>query len=255
MDYPVLVSYANDGYYDFAKNMLLNLNKKLKFHKLHFYCLDNEIYNKLTKMELGGWVSFELWNKNSVSKRFESYGSREYNLITHTKMEILRDALKKYGFIHFIDCDVVCINEPTLDHYKKYEEYDIIFQHDAGMYSATKLHAPTLHHIWTCTGNISLRNTDKTLYLLNKIEEYQVIHKQKNDQECLYQYFQDEGIKDIRNYPHAKLYTYEIDEYTNGYWLNKDIGGLGKTFFFHANHVVGKQNKMGLLIKAGEYYL
>ena len=46
-----------------------------------------------------------------------------YNFITHTKMNILKNALEKFNFIHFIDCDVVCIKEPTIEHYKKYKEY------------------------------------------------------------------------------------------------------------------------------------
>ena len=98
-------------------------------------------------------VTFELITHINVSKNFERYGSDNYNQITHTKMNILRNALSKYDFIHFIDCDVVCIKEPLADHYDKYKNYDIVFQHDAGMHSANKLHAPTLHHIWACTGN------------------------------------------------------------------------------------------------------
>jgi hypothetical protein len=168
-------------------------------------------------------------------------------------MGIIRDALVKYEFIHFIDCDVVCMREPT--HYESYKEYDIIFQHDAGMYTADRLHAPTLHHIWCCTGNTTFRNTPATIALLDKIEEYQRIYPNKNDQECLYQYFQDINIKDITSYTLAKLYTYKIAEYTNGYWLNNNIGTLDSTYFFHANHVTGVVAKINLLKKAGQWLI
>ena len=170
-------------------------------------------------------------------------------------MNILHHALLKHNFIHFIDCDVVCIKEPTIEHYNKYTDYDIIFQHDAGMYSRNKLHAPTLHHIWACTGNTTFRNTPNTHFVLNKITEYQNKYKNKNDQECLYQYFQDISLKDIRDYNPAKLYTYEISEYTNGYWLNNNIGTLENTYFFHANHVTGSEAKFNLLKKANQYFL
>lgn len=170
-------------------------------------------------------------------------------------MNILRNALNTYDFIHFIDCDVVCIREPSIEHYAKYTDYDIVFQHDAGMYSADHLHAPTLHHIWCCTGNTTLRNTPGTHALLNKITEYQNKYKNKNDQECLYQYFLDIKLTDLRNYTFSKLFTYEIDEYTNGYWLNNNIGTLAKTYFFHANHARGKEQKLFLLKKSGHYYL
>lgn len=256
MNYPVIISYSNNGYFDFAKNMLINLNNTIKNHKIHFYCLDEEIYNNISKLDLPNInVTFELVSNPNISKNFENYGTPRYNLITHIKMYILKHALSKYGFIHFIDCDVVCIKEPDISHYIKYEKYDIVFQYDAGMYSPTKLHSGILQHIWTCTGNTTFRNSSETQMLLDKIIEYQNKYKNKNDQECLYQYFQDIGITDITTYRPAKLFTYNIDEYTNGYWLNKDIGFLDNTYFFHANHVTGRNEKIRLLKKAGQYFL
>lgn len=247
----MIVSYSNNGYFDFAKLMLTNLNQRLLFHKVHFYCLDEEIYQKVTSLSLPNIIiTFELVKDVLVSKNYERYGSSNYNSITHTKMNLLSDALKRFHFIHFIDCDVICIREPLKIHYEKYAEYDIVFQHDAGMYSAEKLHAHTLHHIWCCTGNMSLRDTPGCHLILDKIVEYQNQYQNKNDQECLYQYFQDIGLTDIRNYEQAKLYTYEIAEYTNGYWFSQNIGTLDQTYFFHANHVVGKENKLNLLIRA-----
>ena len=111
----------------------------------------------------------------NISKSFENYGTIQYNAITHTKMHILKYALSKYNFVHFIDCDVVCMKEPTKEHYNKYANYDIVFQYDCGMYSPTQLTEPTLHTIWTCTGNTTLRNSPETQMLLNKIIEYQNI--------------------------------------------------------------------------------
>ena len=259
MSFPVIVSYSNDGYYDFAKNMLLNLNKVIQHHPISFYCLDEEIYRKLTALSLPNLtITFHLFTnireESKLSRSFENYGSADYNKITHTKTTILKEALELFGWIHFIDCDVVCMKEPSMPHYEKYKIFDIVFQHDAGMFSKEKLHAPTLHHIWTCTGNMTLRNTPGTQFVLNKIIEYQDKYKSKNDQECLYQYFLDLSLTDIRRYPQAKLFTYEIEEYTNGYFLAHNIGSLEKTYFFHANHVTGKQNKMNLLKKAGHYY-
>jgi hypothetical protein len=256
MAFPVLISYSNNGYYDFAKNMLLNLNNTIKFHKIHFYCLDDEIYERLHKLDLTNIdVSFERVYNTNISTHFEKYGSIGYNTITHTKMDILRNALSKYNYIHFIDCDVVCIKEPTLDHYIKYKDYDIVFQYDAGFYSADALHAPTIHHIWACTGNTSFRNTPETHEILNIITEYQTKYINKNDQECLYQYFQDTSITDIQTYTPAKMCSYKPIEYTNGYWLNNNIGTLENTYFFHANHVSGYIAKIELLKKANQWFL
>ena len=253
MEYPVIISYSNNGYVDFAKNLLLNLNSTLQFHKVHFYCLDSDIYNTLTNMSfLNISITFEPVNAN-VSKQFENYGTANYNGITHTKMNILRNALEKFGFIHFVDCDVVCMKEPLIEHYMKYRECDIVFQHDAGFHSADKFHAPTLYHIWACTGNTSFRASPGTFRVLDKISEYQLKYPSKNDQECLYKYFQDIGISDLRQYTSANLSTYEVAEYTNGYWLHNAIGTLDSTYFFHANHVSGGARKIGLLKKANKW--
>jgi len=256
MEYPVIISYCNSGYHGFAHNMLISLNKTVNHHKVHFYCLDEELYEKLSQLNFPNInLTLEIVNNLNTSKNFEIYGSNNYNAITHTKVDILRKALNTYQFIHFIDCDVVCVKEPLLEHYAKYSEYDIVFQHDAGMHSADKLHAPTLHHIWACTGNTSLRNTPGTHFILDKIQEYQIKFSNKNDQECLYQYFLDINMTDIRDFTHAKLFTYEIDEYTNGFWLNRDIGTLEKTYFFHANHVDNHYNKVQLLRKANQLFV
>ena len=72
MDFPVIISYSNAGYYNFAKNMLLSLDQTVKNHKVSFYCLDNEIYEKLTKLKFENiQVNFELGGKNNLSKNFE----------------------------------------------------------------------------------------------------------------------------------------------------------------------------------------
>ena len=103
MSFPVIISYCNNGYYNFAKNMLTNLNDTIKNHKIHFFCLDQEIYNKLTNLNLTNIdVTFTLVT-NNISSNFENYGTVQYNLITHTKVYILKQALQLYNFIHFID--------------------------------------------------------------------------------------------------------------------------------------------------------
>lgn len=255
MDYPVIITYSNKGYSEFALNLIRNLDTICLHHKLHFYCLDDEIYQILSSLKLKNLQMTLDRVFCNVSKEFENYGSPQYNQITHVKMQILRHALSAFQFIHFVDCDVVCLREPSAEHYAKYKEYDIVFQHDAGMYSRTHLHAPTLHHIWACTGNTTLRNTPGTHYVLDRIQEYQSRYPSKNDQECLYQFFLDQQIKDIRTFQPAKLFTYELEEYTNGFWLRNNIGGIERTYFFHANHCTGKEPKIELLQKAKAWYM
>ncbi len=241
------------GYFPFAKNLLLNLSKTLKHHKVHFYCLDEEILLALYELNITNIdITFEIWDTN-VSRQFEAYGSPQYNRITHTKMEILKDALTKYKWIHFIDCDVVCIKEPSVDFWTKYKQYDIVFQYDAGFESADKPHWPYFH-IWACTGNTMLKDSPGTRYVLNKIQEYQDKYPMKNDQECLYTYFQDQNIRSLKEFTHANLHEFSPSEFTNGYWIDKDIGNTSETYFFHANHVSGSTNKIRLLNKVASWY-
>lgn len=256
--YPVLVSYSNIGYLTFATNLLMNLEQNIKNHKVHFYCLDDLIFNELNKMKLSGILTIDLTLERlnvNVTSSFANYGTLDYNKLTHTKVTVLQKALETYNFIHFIDCDVVCIKEPSLEHYHKYSQYDVVFQHDAGFHSKTRMHASILNHIWACTGNMSMRNTAGTKRILAIIDLYQRKYKNKNDQECLYQYMMDHGITNLSNFKDANLFTYPYEEYTNGYWLNKNIGDLSQTYFFHANHVSGSHAKIQLLQKANQWYL
>ena len=256
-DYPVLISYSNNGYYDFAKNLLTNLNTKIKHHKVHFFCLDKVIYNKLKKEQPTSFNNIDLkltLINSNVSDKFENYGSQQYNKITHIKILVIEESLKLYNYIHFIDSDVVCINEPNKNHYDKYRDSDIVFQYDAGFHSKDKLHSPVLNHIWACTGNTTFKNTIGTKKIISIIKTYQTKHK-KNDQECLYQYMLDNKITDLSQVKEVKLSTYNPEEYTNGYWLNHDIGNLDKTYFFHANHVIGNENKKNLLKKSKNWFV
>lgn len=254
MNPPVLITYSNNGYAPFAINLLMSLVKNCTKHLLHFYCLDEEIYSTLTK-NFGHYemFKFQLVNGN-VSKNFESYGTPNYNAITHTKLYLLRDALERYKFIHFIDCDIVCVNEPPLDFYESYAKYDIVFQYDTGtMYENGPLHP--LFNPWVCTGNTTLRDSEGTRYILDQIEKMQLSNG-GNDQECLYKYFKEvSGLTDVRMEKKASLYVYPIELYTNGYMINNDRMTTKNTYFFHANHVSGGVEKVRLLKKIGQWYL
>jgi len=243
--YPQLITYANFGYIDFAQILVKNI-KTLKYHKLHFYCLDQQIYEELTKTPDEN-ITFELFDVN-VSMQFESYNTQNYKSLTHQKVVVLEKALAKYGFIHFIDCDVVVLKEPSVEYWDKYN-YDIVFQYDCGFHSKDSPHLP-LFYRWTCTGNMTLRNTPATQLLLSKIKSFQQKYPEKNDQDCLDEFFKQTSGDDIRNCTLANLYVYPYEEFTNGYWLSRQIGDLTRTLFFHANHVEGKDVKLNLLNQA-----
>lgn len=244
--YPVLVSYSNRGYVELAKNMLKSLDRVIRHHRVHVYCLDEETFDAFITLTFDYiTVTFELYVQ-PVSAAFEIYGTQEYNSITHTKMDILKEALFRYRWIHFIDGDVVCLKEPTLDHYEKYKAYDVVFQYDNG-------NSGDLYSIWCCTGNTTFRNTPGTQYLLQTIKKYQTLYS-CNDQEALLYFLKERELTDVRDFTTTRLSTYAMEEYTNGYWLLQD-GSLDNTYFFHANHVIGYDAKVELLKKANQWFM
>jgi hypothetical protein len=245
MEFPVLITYSNYGYIDFAKNLILNLANVLKNHKLHFYCLDKQTYDELSNYTYE-FLTVELFEQN-VSTEFQNYNTVLYNKLTHTKTNVLRNALSKYPFIHFIDCDIVCMKEPSADHYSQYSSYDIVFQYDYYYKDISTAY----FDIWQCTGNMSLRRSPGTLNIISKLEELQDSNDNKNDQACLLELFRLAGISDVRNYRLAKLFVYPPEEYTNGSWK----GDISKIYFFHANHVIGKEKKIILLKKVKQWLL
>jgi hypothetical protein len=254
MSLPVLITYSNYGFLNFAENLILNLIDKVKNHKTIFYCLDKKTHTFLSKKYNNqDLIRFVLMNTN-VSENYQSYGTLEYNNITHKKIDILKHSIKKYNFIHFIDSDVVCIKEPDETHYEKYKNFDIVFQYDCGYMDGIKELHP-LYNDWTCTGNTTFRNTEGTSKIFKIIEDYQRKNPNRNDQECLMDYFRTNGIIDIRNEPNAKLMVYPIEEYTNGYMINHKIYTLDKTYFFHANHMIGNIAKEYLLRDNKMWYL
>jgi hypothetical protein len=250
-EYPRLITYSNFGYINYAINLLENLIKNVKNHKLTFYCLDNETYELLTsKYSHNENFTFEKFFQDSVSKEFQNYGTQGYNKILHMKIKVLYESLNEYNFVHFIDCDVVCLKEPSLDYYEKYSDKDIVFQFDVGLG-----HGHGFFNNWVCMGNALLKNTPGSIYILNKIQEYQVKYPGKNDQECLKKYFDDNNIKDIREEKNANLYVFPYEEYTNGWILKNKYLSLDSTYFFHANHVIGNNEKIQLLKEANSWYL
>jgi hypothetical protein len=231
---------------ELAKNMLMSLDRVIRHHRVHVYCLDEETFDAFATLTFDYiTVTFELYVQ-PVSAAFEIYGTQAYNSITHTKMDILKEALFRYSWIHFIDGDVVCLKEPTLDHYETYKTYDVVFQYDNG-------NSGDLYSIWCCTGNTTFRNTPGTQYLLQTIKKYQTLYS-CNDQEALLYFFKERELTDVRDFTTTRLSTYAMEEYTNGYWLLQD-GSLDETYFFHANHVIGYDAKVELLKKANQWYM
>jgi hypothetical protein len=244
---PVVISFANIGYRTFSENLLRNAREVLKHHLFVFYCLDEPLYEALLPYA-SDRIRIVLYAKEPVATEFVHYGnSPAFLKMMKLKMDIIQEALACYGFIHFVDGDVVFCKEPTEEYYEPYKDYDIIYQLDAP--------PPNLpYNKWTCTGNFVLRHTEATHYFLERIKLYQR-ENPNNEQECQRQLFIDAGIEDIRLFPLAKLTEFPHEDFTCGAFVRDNLLDFSKIMVFHANHVVGNEAKQGLLRKIGKWYM
>ena len=247
---PVIISFANIGYLTFCENLLRNIHDKVHNHRVVFFCMDNELYTNLQKyatdrIEI---VRYNSDTEGEVSSKFVNFGETdEFRKMMRIKMQIIYESVQKYSFVHFVDGDVVFCKEPTSEYYEKYKEYDIVFQRDSP--------PPSLpYSAWTCTGNFTLRNSERTLAYLLKIQEYQFTKNvAEQNAQCIY--LNELGITDIRDYPNARLTEFPITEFTLGSGVRDKHVSLDTVMVFHANHVLGFQLKRQLLKDIGMWYI
>lgn len=253
MSLPHLVTFANYGYLEFVKNFLINLDSVIKNHTLLFYCLDEKILEFVKQFPVKQLKVVVIpWFKG-LSSEFENYETENYNRMMRAKTDILTHTLKEYPFIHFLDCDVACVKEPSAEYYEQYKGFDMVFQHDYHFVTATQPRNDP--HIWGCAGNFTIRNGKGTQRLLKLWREAEERYPNENDQQCLGKLFQDLGSTDYRTLSFCKLGTYPYTEYTCGSWILYSMGDLKDCYFFHANFVIGSEAKKNLLKKAGLWFI
>jgi hypothetical protein len=252
MQTPVFISFSNHGYVMLAENLLRNVQKKVKHHRFVMYCLDQPTFDYLLSYQSPGVIDLVLYDQSNTSQKYQEYNTEEFKEIDHLHVSILFDALDKYQFVHFLDSDTVVVNEPAVDYYLPYVEYDIVFQCDGNTLEPD-------YSNWSCIGNMSLRNTPGTRFLLDAINIYKDRFIQSgfnfNDQEILREIFRGAEVSDIRLYPHAKLTQYPSVHYTCGVLVDQNKVDISQVLVFHANWVKGVHSKIELLKKIGEWYL
>jgi hypothetical protein len=244
---PVVISSANYGYKDFVLNLLANVKQELHNHRFVFYCLYQKLYDDI-KQHSEGRIEIRLATVRCDTE-FQDYNSKKFIPIDRAKIHIIREALAEFGFIHFVDADVVFFTEPRDTYHEKYREYDIVYQRDM---------APTLgpaYNQWTCVGNMTLRNTPSTNSFLNSLQMYEDRYPNENDQECQRILFRDLGVTDIRTCPGVKLTEFPMTEFTMGWVVDHTPWMLKHTMVFHANYVTGRDAKIQRLRDVKHWYL
>lgn len=247
--YPVIVTYSNYGYIDFAKNLLTNLSENAPNHTVAFYCTDDEIYNELTnEYSTNQKFIFVKWYLD-CTKEFINYGTGTYAKFLHNKFDIIESALKQHNFIMYIDCDVVCVKEPYVNYYNKYENYDVVFQTDSG-------DKPEQNNITVCAGIMLMRNNQGTQVFIDTIKQFQSMYPDKHDQECIHAYFKSLGISNLEEINDIKMICFPWREFMSGIYIKTGILPTDdRTYFIHANYVIGKNLKIHMLSKINKWYM
>lgn len=246
---PVIICFSNFGYKDFADNFMCNIIHKIKNHKVVYYCLDEQIYDYLIERYSNiDNIHIRRYQNNESTLDFANFGTREFAKITDVKLRLIKDALIEYNFIHVVDADIVFVREPELDYHKQYESYDIVYQNDMPYGRIPRFNT------WACTGNWTLRNTEATQTFLDKISQIKMKNPDIDEQSAQHLLFANTGIKDIRKYPYAKMYEFPVSEFVCGYFITNNLIDMNRALVVHANHVIGKENKINLLRKIGYWY-
>jgi hypothetical protein len=265
MFYPVIVTYSNYGYIDFAENFLTNVQKKAPNHSILFYCLDQQIYDTLTvkynqenqanlpqitfiKQFLDNTASGIL--STTIAKEFHDYGTKICTHLLQRKFEIIKDALEKHAFILYLDCDVVFMNEIPIKFYSLHTQFDIVFQSDS--YPSN-----TRDNIVVCNGIMLIRNSSAVQRFIETIIQVQNEYPDFHDQECVYAFFQKHNVSklgDLENILGLKAICARWNVFMAGIYVRDAIAMPGPTtYLFHANHVIGKAPKIKLLEQVGEW--
>lgn len=242
---PVIISSANAGYEDLARNLITSVDRVLKNYRLVFFCMDQELFDKFKGLA-SDRIEIRLFDAACTTK-FSDYDTGGFKKITHAKIQIAKQALAEFGFIHFVDADVVFLKEPSEEYHANYADYDIVFQRDMAPCEGGAFNT------WTCVGDMVLRNTEATRRHLNTILEYSS-RFDCNDQECQRNVFRDAGVTDIRKYPYAKFTEFPIEDFALGWVANNATHLIPGLMVFHANCVIGKQAKIDLIKKVGGWY-
>jgi hypothetical protein len=250
------VSSSNLGYLEFAKIAIENfIDKFRKTDTLHFQCLDMETYTELDKIvkesNSKNVILYEHSNSESPLNP-QGFNSEGFIKITREKFQFLYSILinmNENEILHFFDADVYFFKSPEGEINRMMSELDLCFQQDAPI---TDNHL--IGETYVCSGNFSIRKTEKSLKFIEKISNK--LNPFQNEQEVIYEYLKEScEVNDVNSYKLAKISVYDPELFQNGFdsfrsnWHKKP-----DKICIHANHMVGIQAKinafraMGILI-------
>ena len=140
------ITVGNYGYIKFLKNLILNFQQSyMKDHKLLVFCLGEKCLE-----EVNSFVShYKCENIKLELKEFSndshmSFFQNGWVEVNNLKFLIVMDTLKRFDIVHYVDGDVVFLQNPE-NCYNEYKEYDLVFQSDS---TSSSIYSPV-----QCAGN------------------------------------------------------------------------------------------------------
>jgi len=241
------LTYTNYGYINFTKNNILNfLNFKDDLSKLTVVALDKDSYIELTEFLKDRSNDIILKLLETPYTKDEHFNSPNFKNITSLKLRIIYQKLLKCEILHFFDGDVFFFKNPRQNILEKIKDNDMVFQQDS-----PRSDGHILYSNYVCTGNFTIKNTDNSLILLDKL--IKLIDYKQNDQELLYNYLNSK-CSNIKDFKECDFDVYDPELFQNGYdtfkfnWYEKE-----NKVAIHANHMIGKDTKINSLKSVGAW--
>lgn len=248
------VTFFNTGYTEFTTNNILNYLQVFEQgkSKLTLVAIDEPAYN-LIEAALQG-IAEDYNTENVILKKdymyltgFADFNTKAFIDIMHKKINIILAEVEQSDIVHFFDGDVVFFSDPTNIITSSLEDYDIVFQQDAPY-----THHHNQYHNYVCAGNFSVKNTEGSVEFLKNVIAR--LNPGQNDQEVMYGYLNSCG-NSIKDYTQCKLDAYDQELFQNGFdafqhdWYTKT-----NKISIHANHMVGRDAKIGALRRADAWF-
>ena len=225
-----VMTFINEGYFDFLHNYIINL-KKINIHwKLLVVCVDKGASRLCTKNN----IDHVLYNIGTVTTK-SIFGTPNFRKIAIKKIDCISLVLKNLNIKKLIYTDTdITVYKDFIPYLKSLEnDKDIYFQADSNNL------VTTTHNTNRCSGFMFMKNSDAIHELFNNNEIYDILipHDNSTDQRYI-----NNKLHLVDNITVGQLPRHL---FPNGVLANND---LPDKFIFHYNFMKGddKIKKMKL---------
>jgi hypothetical protein len=235
----IWITLINKGYIDFAKNFIINNEKKNIHFPLIIFCTDDESYNELSNYNC---ITIRMNFRYEVTKGYSDYYNNEYKKIVFNKLDAILYTLKNtYNLnvksIGYIDTDIILFSDPSVVYSNEmYNHPDINIFAQCDEYSnicTDKLNCP-----YICSGAIVFRNLPE-IYSIFDYSNFNINDYNGGDQDLLLEKIKKNNFKYMTI---DKNIVRNGGNYNSHEYKNSKIN-FDNICLMHFNHCVGDEKK------------